>query len=109
MMINHRNLPKWVDYVFGEKSFGVNYAGACGIPVGKIPRADSLIYACESLGWHIGIYQGYYGNPAGSIGTTPWPHHFDNFDMAFCDGHVEAGPLDTFYQPEYWVNTITQN
>lgn len=108
MMINHRGLPKWEDYVFGEKSFGVNYAGACGIPVSKIARADSLIYACESLGWHIGIYQNFYSNPEGSIGTTPWPHHFDNFDMAFADGHVDTGPLDTFYQPEYWFNPITQ-
>ena len=108
MMINHRGLPKWPDYVFGEKSFGVNYAGACGIPISKIAVPGHMIYGAESLGWHIGIYQGFYDNPASSIGTTPWAHHFDNFDMAFCDGHVESGPLDTFYQHEYWFNPLVQ-
>ena len=38
-----------------------------------------------------------YGGPDG--GDDP---------VAFADGHVDTGPLDTFYQPEYWFNPITQ-
>ena len=99
---------QWTDYAWGEKAFGVNYAGACGIPIHQIDVPDHLVYMAESVGWHMGLYQGYYDNPEASSVTTPTPRHFGNFDMVFCDGHVDTGPLETFYQHEYWYNPNTR-
>jgi len=115
MQVSHAN-RYWMDYVWGEKGFGVNYAGTCtwddggfvNIPANWIDVPAKLIYMAESLGWHVGLYQGYYDNPEAATATTPTARHFGNFDMVFCDGHVDAGPLDTFYQHEYWHNPNTR-
>ena len=113
MVVSH-NYSQWVDYVWGEKGFGVNYAGTTtwdddtgsftNLHSSKIDVPSRMTYFAESLGWHVGLYQGYWNSPERSTATTPTARHFDNYDMVFCDGHVETGPLEKFYQPEYWYN-----
>ncbi len=55
----------------------------------------------DGLGWTHTIYPHYMNNPAQSTATSPAERHFGKFDMVFCDGHVDSGPLDVFYQPQY--------
>jgi len=105
------------DYVWGERAFALNYSGVCTwdnptgsfvpIRVEKIDVPDHLMYMAESLGWAQAIYAGYTGNPDGGTGVTPTPRHFGNFDLVFCDGHVDCGEVEIFYQPEYLDNPNT--
>ena len=115
MMVSHAH-SYWMDYIWGEKGFGLNVRGTTTwdngsyvpIPVGKIDVPVRLTYMAESLGFHAGIYHGYWGYTEGVTSDTPTARHFDNYDMVFCDGHVETGPIETFYQPEYWQNPNTR-
>ena len=69
----------------------------------EIVRPSQLMYMCDGMGIEPAVYQGYWDYPDASTATTPTPRHFDTFQMVFCDGHVDGGPLDTFYRPQYMV------
>jgi len=101
--------------IWGEVSYALNYAGVCDwdaestrfveVPIRRIHRPAQLMYMCDGL--RLAIYQSYTDNPEISTGATPTPRHFGNFQLVFCDAHVDGGPLDVFYQPEYLLNPIT--
>jgi len=104
----------WNDWVFGERGFGLNFSNVMEeveggarwgelriMQAGKINRPSKLIYMAEGIGWCQAMYPGYYNDPGQSTATTPTERHFGDFDMVFCDGHVDHGPLDVFYRPQY--------
>ena len=114
-------LTEWTFYgtrettlLWGEVSYALNYAGVCDwdaeatryveVPIRRIDRPAQLMYMCD--GRRLAIYQTFTDNPEMGTGATPTPRHFGNFQLVFCDGHVDGGPLDMFYQPEYLVNLI---
>ncbi|MDP5878248.1 MAG: hypothetical protein QF425_11415, partial [Dehalococcoidia bacterium] len=117
MTLTHRweSYPGWI---FGERAFALNYSGVCTwdtstssfvpIRVEKIDVPDHLMYMAEGRGSGQAIYAGYTHDPSGSTGATPMPRHFGDFHLVFCDGHVDGGPLEKFYQPEYLANPNTR-
>ena len=104
------------DAAWGEKTYGLNYRGVCdwdGVgrfmeaPVRKIDRPFQLMYMCDGMGVEPCIYQSFYDFPYASSAYTPTPRHFDQFQLVFCDAHVECGPLDQYYRREYLYNPNT--
>ena len=104
----------WRQYehsVWGEKSYAMNFDNGIMSPTryrdvflmkfNKIDRPSQLIYMVDGLGWTHTIYPHYMNNPAQSTATSPAERHFGKFSMVFCDGHVDSGPLEVFYQPQY--------
>ena len=113
MVVTH-NWNSWNDWVFGAKAFGLNFSNVMEpnqrgarwselrvMQANKINRPSQLIYMAEGIGWCQAMYPGYYNAPEASTATTPFERHFGEFDLVFCDGHVDHGSLDVFYQPQY--------
>jgi len=117
MILTH-NSQSYEGWVWGEKGFGMNFSGVCTwdspsgsyvpIRVEKIDVPDHLMFMAEVIGWGQHVYPGRYDNTDGNTASTPTPRHFGNFDLVFCDGHVDSGPLETFYQFEYVDNPNTK-
>ena len=101
-------------WVWGEKGYGLNYndgvtrvnsdGDRVPLRVEEIDRPADLLYMCDGFGYTTAIYSGFWENPEErSPGTTPTPRHFGEFQMVFCDSHVDVGPLEVFYQPGYFT------
>ena len=105
--------------IWGEHTFGLNYAGTTTwnertgrfeeTRIEKIWWPGQLIYKCDGLGGWTPIYQSFVNDPSYSPLTTPTARHFDEFQIVFCDSHVEVGPLYKFYQPEYLRNDYVKH
>ena len=112
------NWSSYQGWIFGVRGFALNYSGVCTwddptgsfvpIRIEKIDVPSHLMYMAEGRGSGQAIYAGYTQDPAASTAATPMPRHFGDFHLVFCDGHVDGGPLETFYQPEYLANPNTR-
>ena len=98
-------------HVYRQKAYALNFRAVTQwsppnlypLPAGEVERPNQLVWMCDGAGSTVYIHQGYWDRPEVSEISTPAERHSGSFQMVFCDGHVEAGPLDVYYQPEYFV------
>ncbi len=99
-------------WISGKMGFGLNYrhvtpqtAGELVLKVDEVNRPSELIYMADGSGWTLDIYDSLYPSspypPEMYTAGVPADRHFGNFDMVFCDGTVNTGPLDEFYEARY--------
>ena len=108
MNVTHAGFP-FTAWIWREASFCINWAGTTNadmgeIPISKIADPRQIIFMADGL--RMGIYPNFTDDPSISTGSTPTARHFGEFQMVFCDGHVEVGPMDVFYQPQYLINPL---
>lgn len=100
----------WDGWIWGERGFALNYnnvmkrmadGSLAHLKVNEIVNPSTLIYMADGSGWGQAIYEGLYDVTEQYTAVVPADRHLGNFNMVFCDGHVETGPLETFYQRQY--------
>ena len=100
---------------YRARSFSHNYyyttwpvdGGRLPVLYSRFPRPAELVHiadgpAVESMIYPVGYIEGSGGWPAHTA-DMPEARHFDNFNMIFVDGHVDAGTLEDRFTHEYFT------
>ena len=104
-------------YRYRARSYSHNYyyttwplpndGGRLPVLFSRIPRPTDLVHmadgpAVETIIYPVGYIESTGGWPAHTA-DMPEARHFDNFNMIFVDGHVDAGTLEDRFTHEYFT------
>ena len=116
-VLHWRGTPVGPIEIWRARTFGLNVWGVTErnenrdfeeIQARRIDRPAEMTYMCEAWGGLFGMYPPPRNTEADSF-ASPAVRHFGEFQMVFCDGHIEHGPLNIWYRREFWLNPNLKN